>query len=102
MVSKGAKVPGSGSEKCDVFYQMQECLPHPVEWKGKELEVLAWKITEGIWLKSIINIAENVIREGLGSVFHNPVELLGLKQIKVSFFCAVHNQNRVGYSGSEK
>lgn len=38
---------------------------------------------------NITNIAENVIREGLGSVFHNPVKLLGLKQNKKtpSFLC---------------
>lgn len=34
---------------------------------------------------NITNVAENVIRKGLGSVFHNPVELLGLKQIKLPF-----------------
>lgn len=39
------------------------------------------------------DVAENVIREGLGSVFHSPVKLLGLNQTKPFLFCAVHNQN---------
>lgn len=68
---------------------MQECLPYTVDWE--ELDFFAWK---GVWgdttkVYNITNIAENVIREGLGSVFQNPVKLLGLKQNKktLSFLC---------------
>jgi len=46
---------------------------------------------------NITNTAEHVIREGLGSVLHSPVKLLGLKQIKHSFFvqCIIKTETRI-------